>query len=349
MVKSKEFIAHVDHMMSKSEIMDATSSAFVVVDENINVVYSNKEISDIKTLQPGDMLGCSNALELGCGKSKNCAKCVFRNTVKESFAKGVKVKKEAVLSLFNNSMLALKETAIPFTFNDKKYVVVFIVDVSAEKYKSIMEKTFSHYLVDMAGALDEYLKFMVESSEVDVEALKEAKAISSGLLDKIMLFRDVTMAQQGHLALNLSNMTVDAFLRSVSHKIQEITPRSMDKIEVVFLGRDVMMKTDVNLLGRIVSSMLKNAIENEHSTEKVILSVSVDDDDITFTVHNNTPISENVDGHVFQIGSTTQGEGRGIGTFGMKLIGENYLGGKVWFTSSEEKGTYFHVKIPIRR
>ena len=31
----------------------------------------------------------------------------------------------------------------------------------------------------------------------------------------------------------------------------------------------------------------------------------------------------------------------------MKLFGEKYLKGEVWFTTSEEKGTTFHVSVPL--
>jgi len=30
----------------------------------------------------------------------------------------------------------------------------------------------------------------------------------------------------------------------------------------------------------------------------------------------------------------------------MKLIGERYLGGRVYFTTSEAEGTTFHIELP---
>ena len=35
----------------------------------------------------------------------------------------------------------------------------------------------------------------------------------------------------------------------------------------------------------------------------------------------------------------------GLGTYSMKLFGEKYLKGKVWFESSKEKGTIFFIEI----
>ncbi|MCG8333275.1 MAG: ATP-binding protein, partial [Proteobacteria bacterium] len=37
--------------------------------------------------------------------------------------------------------------------------------------------------------------------------------------------------------------------------------------------------------------------------------------------------------------------GRGLGTYSMKLLGEEFLGGKVAFSSTEEKGTEFTITL----
>jgi signal transduction histidine kinase len=50
---------------------------------------------------------------------------------------------------------------------------------------------------------------------------------------------------------------------------------------------------------------------------------------------------------VFQRSFSTEGSGRGLGTCSMKLIGERYLDGNVWFESSEEKGTVFYAEFPL--
>ena len=34
-------------------------------------------------------------------------------------------------------------------------------------------------------------------------------------------------------------------------------------------------------------------------------------------------------------------------TYSMKLFGEQYLKGKVWFSTSEDKGTTFFISVPL--
>ncbi len=50
---------------------------------------------------------------------------------------------------------------------------------------------------------------------------------------------------------------------------------------------------------------------------------------------------------MFQRSFTTKGEGRGLGTYSMKLLSERYLNGRVEFTSSPEHGTTFTAVYPV--
>jgi signal transduction histidine kinase len=51
---------------------------------------------------------------------------------------------------------------------------------------------------------------------------------------------------------------------------------------------------------------------------------------------------------VFQRSFTTKsGTGHGLGTYGMRLLGERYLGGRVSFVTSAEGGTVFSMRLRL--
>ena len=81
--------------------------------------------------------------------------------------------------------------------------------------------------------------------------------------------------------------------------------------------------------------------------ERVTVTASRHDDKIRIQVHNPEFIEPEIQLQIFQRSFSTKGKGRGIGTYSMKLFGERYLKGKVWFSSSEEEGTTFFVSIPL--
>ncbi|MCA1759692.1 MAG: GHKL domain-containing protein, partial [Bacteroidales bacterium] len=91
---------------------------------------------------------------------------------------------------------------------------------------------------------------------------------------------------------------------------------------------------------------VKNALEASPLKATVTLSFHENKDSIQFFVHNSTWIEREVQLQLFKRSFSTKGAGRGIGTYSMKLLGEKYLKGKVWFQSSPEKGTTFFIAVP---
>jgi signal transduction histidine kinase len=103
---------------------------------------------------------------------------------------------------------------------------------------------------------------------------------------------------------------------------------------------------DPVLMRRVLLNMLKNALEASKEGEVVSISLSRSDSGIGISVHNPGFIPEEAQLQVFQRSFSTKGRGRGIGTYSMKTLTEEYLGGRISFTSSEREGTTFLVELP---
>ncbi len=64
---------------------------------------------------------------------------------------------------------------------------------------------------------------------------------------------------------------------------------------------------------------------------------------------NRQPIPERTVPRIFErYFSTKAGDGRGLGTFAMKLLGETLLQGEVTFSTSKRDGTVFRIRHPRR-
>lgn len=71
-------------------------------------------------------------------------------------------------------------------------------------------------------------------------------------------------------------------------------------------------------------------------------------EELTFHVHNPGVKPRDVQLQLFQRSfSTKAGQGRGLGSYSVKLFGERYLKGRVFFTSREEEGTIFSFALPL--
>jgi sensor histidine kinase regulating citrate/malate metabolism len=93
--------------------------------------------------------------------------------------------------------------------------------------------------------------------------------------------------------------------------------------------------------------MTKNALEACSPGESVILSCIKKGEMIRFSVKNPGEIPKNIALQIFQRSFSTKGSGRGLGTYSIKLLSEQYLKGKVGFTSSAEEGTQFFGEYPL--
>lgn len=104
---------------------------------------------------------------------------------------------------------------------------------------------------------------------------------------------------------------------------------------------------DPLLLRRVVGNLVKNALEATPVSGVVALDVELAASGVTISVRNVGSIPEAIQAQIFQRSfSTKGGEGRGIGTYAVKLFTERYLGGRVGFVSNEEAGTIFQVTLP---
>jgi signal transduction histidine kinase len=108
----------------------------------------------------------------------------------------------------------------------------------------------------------------------------------------------------------------------------------------------VTILTDPVLLGRVLTNLLKNALEATPEDGEVRLSAGIRGEDIEFQVWNAGAIPEVVQLQIFTRSFTTKGAGRGIGTYSVKLFAEEYLHGRVTFASSDSDGTTFTVLLP---
>jgi signal transduction histidine kinase len=119
------------------------------------------------------------------------------------------------------------------------------------------------------------------------------------------------------------------------------------KLELAPFYEAVSFISDEAILRRVLANMLKNALEASAAGETVTMGCHKGEEKIVFWVHNPAAMDPEVQRQIFQRFFTTKGPGRGLGTYSMKLLAEEYLGGRVLFESSPENGTRFTVSLPF--
>lgn len=356
---SKE-IQKQNKLFSHSEIFlnvaNSVSQMLVVLNKERQIIYANKQFCDLLSItnfdylgrRVGEALNCihSSQTEGGCGTTEFCSQCGAVNATLESQL-GINTTKECRITAINNEALDLKVKSTPYASSGEVFTTFVISDISDKKRKQILERVFFHDILNSAGGiagLSSILKEIEDPNEIS-EISQLINSSSEHLINEITAQSQLNAAENGELKLNVTKIGSIALLQQTAdlyskHDVAEGKFISIDKDSESFI-----FKTDPTLLQRILSNMLKNALEASSPSATVTLSVVKNGDSVLFSVHNNNFIEQEVQLQLFKRSYTTKGIGRGLGTYSMKLFGEKYLKGKVWFTSTKNNGTIFYIEL----
>jgi len=158
---------------------------------------------------------------------------------------------------------------------------------------------------------------------VDISLLVRSQPIEiNGTIILLLFVKDITVEQQRA-----------ALERTFFHDINNMLGGLLGASEMLSLENN-----QSDLVKIIHKSSLR--LKNELDIQKCLSQNGTG-------VWNKQPIAKDISQRIFQRNfSTKEGAGRGVGTYSMKLFGEQILGGKVNFTTSKEKGTVFSLSLP---
>ncbi len=340
------------------KIADAVSTMMVILNQQRQIVYSNQlflqflNLSDSKPIigkRPGEAVDCihSQITEGGCGTTEFCRTCGAVGAIMESQL-GKQSEKECRIITCKNSALDLRITATPYNENGTDYTIFAVHDISNEKRRQTLERVFFHDVLNSAGGISGLSKILAEIDNRE-EMLEIARAINraaENMLGEIQAQRLLSDAERGDMEPDFKNIGSQEIIHDVAqlYSGHELVKNKM--ISIDNNSEELPVYTDPIILRRILGNMLKNALEASSPGTIVTLSCSsTPHQSVRFSVHNNSYMERNTQLQIFQRSFSTKGKGRGIGTYSMKLLGEKYLKGKVWFESTKENGTTFFIEI----
>jgi signal transduction histidine kinase len=238
--------------------------------------------------------------------------------------------------------------ALPYTYDGTDYTIFSLQDIGDEKRREVLERTLFHDVNNslyVIAALSE-LAARAENKEDFVQFSENIQLATRELAAEIASHTKLLQAEQGDLSVELEGVfSAGALVDELVHTFSRARPDGS-----VAKGKecdDFGIITDRTLLRRVLSNMIKNAIEASSPSEVVSIRCIQEESSGVFSVHNSGFMPRSTQLQVFQQSFSTKGKGRGIGTYSMKLFGEKYLKGKVWFSTSEDRGTTFFISVPL--
>lgn len=343
---------------SLMSLMNAVPNIVLILNEERQIVYANNLLSKFLGLdgwenalgkRPGELFECVHCEELigGCGTTDSCKVCGIVNSILDS-AKGGEVVRECRILTKNGDAHDLRVWATPFAKEDHTFTIFSIMDISDEKRRQALERIFFHDVLNTAGGIYGLTDILLEEEDPaeSLEMTRILKGASEKLMEEIQAQRQLSAAERGDLAVSIREISTRSVISEVMGMISGHQVAGGRSIQVDPEVEDASVMTDPVLLRRVLVNMLKNALEATPHGGVVKISCGKMHDAVLYSVHNETAMSRDVQLQIFQRSFSTKGNGRGIGTYSMKLLGEKYLKGSVWFKSAEGEGTTMFLKLP---
>jgi signal transduction histidine kinase len=351
----KQYLFFQDYT-KKNPIIDSFNEFLLILNENRQLVYANKSLlnflsaKDVKEIignRPGELLACQFAVKAksGCGTDVTCKTCGAVEAILSSL-NGIEDIQECSVSQLNNDTVDLRVWTKPFITEIGNFVLFVFSDISIEKRKEVLEKMFFHDITNTVGGI-------LGLSDLIYKDYPENQKEYSQLINKLShtLIAEIN-SQKLLIDAERSELTISKSILYSNEIIEELADVyrnhivSIDKvIEIDNSFANFEFVSDKILLLRVLGNMLKNALEATKDN-KVTIGAKKTKENFIFWINNSSFMLEEVQLQIFKRSFSTKGKGRGIGTFSMKLFTEKYLKGKIYFETSEEKGTTFFAELP---
>ena len=358
----QEINQQVSQLPHAKAVCDTLPHIVLILNNHRQIVFANKRLSDFNLLaesddclglRPGELFQCVNANigTAGCGTSDSCRVCGALQAILESQHQKQNVTRELRLTVRIKGEMAafdFKISAAPFSFEPHQLTMVHLMDISDEKRRRVLERIFFHDILNTAGSLLNLSQLLTTTGggRNDQRATLMQMATRQ-LIDEIKAQRQLMEAENGELEVHLTEVHSLDCLNQVIDLFDEYQQIHNIDLRMSAKSDDIVHRSDPTLLFRVLSNLIKNALEASRAGETVTVGSHQKDSAVEYWVHNPGSMPSDVQLQIFQRSFSTKGAGRGLGTYSIRLLTEKFLKGYVSFESSKELGTCFRVEYPL--
>lgn len=340
-------------------VLEAVDSYAMVLNAQRQILAANPALLEalqeedpkcLLGLRPGEALGCVHVAEGtdGCGTSPACRRCGALLTIMANLGTGQPAEGECLISIRRNGQWEAREfamRALPLTVAGHRLTLVTLKDISAQKRRETLERIFIHDLMNSLQGLMGWTEVLQGSGGDATGIAGRIIDLAGHLTAEVESQRRLLLAEAGELVPEIRavgpGFILDGLMTSIG------TESSARMICLRPPSETPGLRTDPAILNRILGNMVTNALEAIPPGALARIGYEDHSGRPTFFVQNPGCMPPEVADRIFQRSFSTKAtRGRGLGTYGMKLLGESVLGGRVGFTSEIERGTRFFIELP---
>lgn len=244
-----------------------------------------------------------------------------------------------------------------FALRDRwKKEVMQLADLDRQKDELL--GLVSHQLATPVSSIKWYLEMLKDGdlgplNKEQAEHITSMYSIGENMSDLVSMILDVSRIQLGRMRIEKQELDLNVFFHDIMNTIE---PKALEK-KIVFLKnipeRLPVAQLDRRYTNMTIENLLSNAVKYTPEGGKVTCDVKIESGMVLVTVADTgmgIPQEEQskIFGRMFRASNARNAiDGNGFGLFVAKGAVEEQ-GGKIWFESTEGKGTTFYVQLPLK-
>ncbi len=243
------------------ELLDQHPTPTLLLTATRQIVYSNQSFrrltketdAPVAGLRIGEALQCRklDASPSGCGTGEACRECGALRTILESLKLSTIAHNDCRFSGKDFGLTAdFLFTAYPITIGRDALIVVALQDVSAEKRRAALERTFFHDVLNTASGL-QGLSSLINDGDLPIEEhdsySHEIEQLTNSLIEEIQHHRKLMMAERGELIIDLVRTPLYELLGDVE-SICRTHPVAYNRTLRLANPIDIVIETDLILI-----------------------------------------------------------------------------------------------------
>jgi len=365
-------LQNVQAAQAKLEQAKAKDDAFlenigdglIAIDGMWNIILWNKAATEISGWTQEEVMGKSLKSYIKFVKENEDA--ADDGFIEKAFAGDTKETSHLETGLLkkDGSKLAVAASTSPIALEEGKISSIILVfrDITPERELQKTREEFvslaTHELRTPVAAIKGYVKLILSGTVGELHLrqrkyLEQVDRANERLLTLVNAMLDTSRIELGTLAVNPAPTVLSEISESV---LADLAPRIAEKKQILMKNYNPnvpSMNVDPSLVHAIFQNLLSNAVKYTGDDGKVTVSIEPKDADVLITVADTglgVPAAQQskIFEKLFRADNARAKivEGTGLGLYLVKSILDQ-TGGKIWFTSEEDKGSTFYVTMPL--
>ena len=330
------------------KLLDAVPNPLLIINENWQVVYANPAVrkmidndgeTPVTCLSEGEAFHCVHARHsvIEAGKHECCRICGVAKVLSISL-KGKAASEDCRLACELTGTAAnldLRVWATPLEFHGERFSILTMVDISDKYKREMLENVCFHDLLNTLSSIKGFLSIMSEGGFEDQDEIcAMLERTTQNSIDEIIALRMLEQSSRDDLEVRPEALETISCMEDVLKTVQRHEAATVKNLR---LGRSDSRSftSDPRLLRRIMTNMLINALEATTPDGTVTLGCEAEHTTVRIWVHNDQLIPRAIQNQIFHRTISSKGQGRGSGTYSIKLLSD-LICGDASFTRRKE-------------